>query len=49
MINPGWVCPGKAHVGLQQAAACRILQNKLSHGEALKSVFWMNAQKEGGA
>ena len=34
MINPGWTGPGKAHVGFQQAAACRISQNKQPHEEA---------------
>lgn len=32
MINPGWIGPGKAHVGLQQAAACRISQDRPSNG-----------------
>lgn len=30
MINPGWIGPGKAHVSVQQAAACRVSQNKRS-------------------
>lgn len=31
-------------MGLQQAA-CRISQNKRSHGQALRNVFWMKVER----
>ena len=48
MINPGWMDPGKAHVGLQHAAACRTSRNKPTNGEAWVRVL-DESWNEGGA